>query len=82
MLEDKDDPSTLVPRLTSLELRERIESESVQGGMIPKLRACADAVDGGVDTAHIIDGRVAHALLIELLTDEGIGTMVKREQSW
>ena len=82
LLEDKDDPSTLVPRLTSVELRERIDSEGVQGGMIPKLRACADAVDGGVGTAHIIDGRVAHALLIELLTDEGIGTMVKREKNW
>jgi acetylglutamate kinase len=50
--------------------------------MIPKLRACADAVDAGVATAHIIDGRVPHALLIELLTDEGIGTMVKREEDW
>jgi acetylglutamate kinase len=46
--------------------------------MIPKLRACADAVDGGVETAHIIDGRVPHALLIELFTDQGIGTMVQR----
>jgi acetylglutamate kinase len=50
--------------------------------MIPKLRACADAVDGGVGEAHIIDGRVPHALLVELLTDEGIGTMVRRERSW
>jgi acetylglutamate kinase len=46
--------------------------------MIPKLKACADAVDGGVGSAHIIDGRVEHALLIELLTDEGIGTMVRK----
>jgi acetylglutamate kinase len=50
--------------------------------MIPKLRACADAVDGGVGSAHIIDGRVPHSLLIEILTDEGIGTMVKRERGW
>jgi acetylglutamate kinase len=50
--------------------------------MIPKLRACADAVEGGVTTAHIIDGRVAHALLIEVLTDHGVGTMIKRERSW
>ena len=63
-------------------MRERIEHDSVSKGMIPKLRACADAVDAGVGTAHIIDGRVPHALLIELLTDEGIGTMVKREKSW
>jgi acetylglutamate kinase len=82
LLEDVSDESSLVPRLTSAELRDRIEHDSVSAGMIPKLRACADAVDAGVGTAHIIDGRVPHALLIELLTDEGIGTMVKREKSW
>jgi acetylglutamate kinase len=82
LLEDVNDESSLVPRLTSAEMRERIEHDGVSKGMIPKLRACADAVDAGVATAHIIDGRVPHALLIELLTDEGIGTMVKREKSW
>ena len=82
LLEDVNDPNSLVQRLTSAELRERIGHESVSAGMIPKLKACADAVDAGVGTAHIIDGRVPHALLIELLTDEGLGTMVKREPSW
>jgi len=82
LLEDASDETTLVPRLTSDELRARIAHESVSAGMIPKLRACADAVDGGVGSAHIIDGRVPHALLIELLTDQGIGTMVKRERDW
>src|SRR3712207_1428490 len=82
LLEDVNDESSLVPRLTSAELRDRIEHASVSAGMIPKLQACADSVDAGVGTAHIIDGRVPHALLIELLTDEGIGTMVKREKSW
>jgi acetylglutamate kinase len=81
LLEDVTDESSLVPRLTSAELRERIGDSSVSAGMIPKLQACADAVDAGVGTAHIIDGRVPHALLIELLTDEGIGTMVKKK-SW
>jgi acetylglutamate kinase len=79
LMENIDDPASLVRRLTSTELRQRIDDEGVSAGMIPKLRACADAVDAGVETAHIIDGRVAHALLIELLTDEGIGTMIKRE---
>ena len=79
LLEDVADESSLVRRISSAELRERIDHESVSAGMIPKLSACADAVDAGVETAHIIDGRVPHALLIELLTDEGIGTMVKRE---
>jgi acetylglutamate kinase len=82
LLEDVNDPSSLVPRLTAAELRERIAHESVSAGMIPKLRACADAVEGGVGRAHIIDGRVEHALLIELLTDQGIGTMVVKEKSW
>ena len=79
LLEDPKDESTLVHRLTSDELRGRIDHESVSAGMIPKLRACADAVDGGVGSAHIIDGRVPHALLIEVLTDAGIGTMVTKE---
>ena len=82
LLENVADESSLVPRLTSAELRERIDHDSVSKGMIPKLRACADAVDAGVGSAHIIDGRVAHALLIEILTDEGIGTMVKKEKDW
>jgi acetylglutamate kinase len=82
LLEDPNDETTLVPRLTAAELRDRIAHESVSAGMIPKLRACADAVDGGVRSAHIIDGRVPHALLIEILTDEGIGTMVKQEKDW
>ena len=82
LLEDVKDPESLVRRLSSTDLRDRIAHESVSAGMIPKLRACADAVDAGVQTAHIIDGRVPHALLIELLTDEGIGTMIKREEDW
>src|SRR3954466_15062626 len=82
LLEDVNDESSLVHRLTSSELYARIESDGVTRGMIPKLRACAEAVDAGVGTAHIIDGRVPHALLIELLTDEGIGTMIRRESNW
>jgi acetylglutamate kinase len=82
LLEDPKDESTLIPRLTAAELRERLAHESVGKGMIPKLRACADAVEQGVNFAHIIDGRVHHSLLIELLTVHGVGTMVKREKSW
>ncbi|WP_166041869.1 acetylglutamate kinase [Sphingosinicella sp. YJ22] len=78
LLEDVNDESSLVQRLSSDELRERLGGGSVSAGMIPKLRACADAVDGGVGSAHIIDGRVPHAILIELLTDAGIGTMITR----
>ena len=82
LLEDPTDERSLIQRLTSAELRERIEHESVGKGMIPKLRACADAVEQGVSFAHIIDGRVHHSLLIELLTDHGVGTMVRKEKSW
>jgi acetylglutamate kinase len=79
LLADPSDESSLIQRLSSAALRDRIAHESVSAGMIPKLRACADAVDGGVGSAHIIDGRVPHALLIEILTDQGIGTMITRE---
>jgi acetylglutamate kinase len=82
LLEDPTDERTLVPRATAEELRERITHESVGKGMIPKLKACADAVDQGVGFAHIIDGRVPHSLLIELLTDHGVGTMVRKARSW
>lgn len=81
LLEDVSDPESLVQRLSADELRVRLSGDSVSAGMIPKLRACADAVDGGVGSAHIIDGRVPHAILIELLTDEGIGTMIYRGQA-
>jgi acetylglutamate kinase len=82
LLEDVKDETSLVPRLTAAELRARIGSGSVSKGMIPKLGACADAVEQGVNFAHIIDGRVRHSLLIELLTDHGVGTMIRKEKSW
>ena len=82
LLADPADETTLIERLTAAELRERIAHESVGKGMIPKLKACADAVEQGVNFAHVIDGRVHHSLLIELLTDHGVGTMVKKEASW
>ena len=80
LLEDVDDELSLVHRLTAAELRGRITGSGVGKGMIPKLKACADAVEQGVGFAHIIDGRVHHSLLIELLTDMGVGTMVTREK--
>jgi acetylglutamate kinase len=82
LLENVRDEHSLIPRLTAAELRERIASNSVSDGMIPKLKACADAVEQGVAFAHIIDGRVSHSLLIELLTDHGVGTMIRQEKDW
>jgi acetylglutamate kinase len=79
LLEDPADPASLVQRLPTGEARRRIADASVTGGMIPKLLACAEAVEGGVGSAHMIDGRAEHALLVELFTDEGIGTMICSE---
>ena len=60
------------------ELRAALEDGRASGGMLPKLEACATAVEGGVPSAHIVDGRAAHSLLLELFTDAGIGTKVVR----
>jgi acetylglutamate kinase len=79
LLDDPADPTSLVQRLAPSDVRDRIAQASVTGGMIPKLLACAEAVEGGVGSAHMIDGRAEHALLVELFTDEGIGTMICRE---
>jgi acetylglutamate kinase len=79
LLEDPANSASLVQRLATGEARRRIADASVTGGMIPKLLACAEAVEGGVGSAHMIDGRAEHALLVELFTDEGIGTMICRE---
>jgi len=76
LLDDPSDPASLVHRLTAAQARRRIANESVTGGMIPKLLACAESVEGGVGSAHMIDGRAEHAILVELFTDEGVGTMV------
>ena len=80
LLADPADPASLVDRLTTSEARGRIDNAEVTGGMIPKLLACAEAVEGGVGSAHMIDGRAEHAILIELFTDQGIGTMVCDDQ--
>ncbi|MCY7281098.1 MAG: acetylglutamate kinase [Sphingomonas bacterium] len=81
LLDDPADPASLIARLTTAEARHRIGRDGVSGGMIPKLLACAEAVEGGVASAHMIDGRAEHAILIELFTDQGIGTMVCGEEA-
>lgn len=73
-LADPEDEGTLISRATVAEVEERLGS--LQGGMRPKLAACAEAIRGGAQSAHIIDGRKPHSLLLELFTDAGIGTMV------
>jgi acetylglutamate kinase len=73
-LEDPSDEGTRISRATVDEVDEKLPS--LEGGMRPKLQACANAIRGGAQSAHIIDGRVPHSLLLELFTDAGIGTMV------
>jgi acetylglutamate kinase len=74
-LADSDDPASLIGHASAEEVRQALPS--LTGGMAPKLAACLDAIDGGVEAAHIIDGRIAHSLLLELFTDAGIGTKVE-----
>jgi acetylglutamate kinase len=69
---DPDDPDSRISEATAAEVRDRLPD--VSGGMRPKLESCLSALEGGVEAAHIIDGRVPHSLLLELFTDEGIGT--------
>jgi acetylglutamate kinase len=69
---DPDDPGSRISEATAAEVRERLSA--VAGGMRPKLEACLHALGAGVENAHIVDGRQAHSLLLELFTDEGIGT--------
>lgn len=73
---DPKDMGTLINRVDVQDVEGLIESGVVRGGMIPKVRACRDAIGNGVGSAHVLDGRLPHSILIELFTDQGIGTMI------
>ena len=79
ILRDVNDPDSLIKRVNIKEARQLFEDGIVTGGMIPKVECCIEAVERGVRRVTILDGRVPHAVLLELLTDEGAGTMVKGE---
>ncbi|MBU6228982.1 MAG: acetylglutamate kinase [Cyanobacteria bacterium REEB459] len=76
ILEDYTDPSTLLPKLDIQRARELIEAGVVSGGMIPKVNCCVRSLAQGVGAAHILDGRIPHALLLEIFSDLGIGSMI------
>ena len=78
ILMDKDDPSTLLAQVTISEAKKLYETGVVSGGMIPKIDCCIEALDSGVHNVTIMDGRIPHSILMELLTDEGAGTMVMK----
>ena len=77
ILLDKDDPDTLIKEITLSEIYDLKRNGTVSGGMIPKVDCCAQAISDGVKQVVIMDGRVPHSILMELLTDEGAGTLVK-----
>jgi len=79
LLADVDDPASLISRTSTAALSRLVADGTLRGGMIPKVAACIHAVESGVGSAHILDGRVPHVLLLELFTARGIGTMVTRE---
>ena len=76
ILKDKDDPSTLIPQITITQAKELFDEGVISGGMIPKVKCCIDAIGHGVKNVIIMDGRIPHSILMEILTDEGAGTMV------
>ncbi|MBR2852755.1 MAG: hypothetical protein IKE81_00380 [Clostridia bacterium] len=90
ILRNREDPSTLIPEITLKELPSLCQDGIISGGMIPKVECCAKALSHGVRNVVIMDGRVPHSILMELLTDEGAGTMVSkgefadedRQQGW
>ncbi len=76
VLRDPDDKSSLISELSVSEARELIEGGNIGGGMLPKMNNCIDAITSGVSRVHILDGRIAHCLLLEIFTNKGIGTAI------
>lgn len=81
LLRDPKDENTLIHVVRTGEVPALVEEGIISGGMIPKMQCCVDAIHGGVERVHILDGRIPHSILIELLSDEGIGTMMKKEEA-
>ncbi len=79
LLEDTKDIDSLISVLKVSDVANYINEGIIAGGMIPKVQCCVEAVTGGVSRTHIVDGRVAHSILLEIFTDEGVGTMVVNE---
>lgn len=80
ILRDKDDPATLIPMIDIEDAAKLYDEGVISGGMIPKVECCIDAIRYGVKKVFILDGRIPHAILIEMLTDEGAGTMVVQDK--
>ncbi len=81
ILLDKNDHTSTIPRMTVSEAKKLLSSGVISGGMIPKIKGCIEAVENGVKTVTVIDGRVPHSILMEMLTDEGAGSMICGDNS-
>jgi acetylglutamate kinase len=81
LLADVDDPASLISRIDTGALGAMVDDGTLSGGMIPKIAACRQAVANGVGSAHLLDGRVPHVVLLELFSDAGVGTMIVPEES-
>lgn len=81
LLRDPKDENTLIRVVQLREIPGLMNSGIISGGMIPKIKCCAEAISGGVERVQIIDGRIPHSILIELLSDKGIGTMLRRDET-
>jgi acetylglutamate kinase len=79
VLRDPNNPETRISRIPLKDIEAMIESGVISGGMIPKVRSSAVAIEGGVSQVHILDGSKPHSILLELFTDEGVGTMIHRD---
>ena len=77
ILKDKDDPSSIIKVIDINDAQKLFDDGIISGGMIPKVQCCVDAIKYGVKKVFVIDGRVPHSIIIEMLTDEGMGTMFK-----
>lgn len=80
ILKDKDDPSSIIRTLSTRQAEAYIQDGTINGGMIPKVQCCLDGLEKGVSSVHVLDGRVSHAILLEIFTTRGIGTMVTKEE--
>ena len=79
LLADLEDPSSLISHIDATALQGMVDDRTLTGGMIPKIAACLHAVEGGVGSAHLLDGRLPHVVLLELFSDAGVGTMITKE---
>ena len=75
---DKDDPNTVISEMTVSEAKNLIADGTIQGGMLPKINNCINAINNGVSRVHILDGRMEHSLLVEIFTTNGVGTEIKK----